>query len=30
VKGDVRYGEIEIERGGKLTGSVSMLESGMK
>jgi cytoskeletal protein CcmA (bactofilin family) len=30
VKGDVRYGEIEIERGGKLTGSVSMLESGPK
>jgi cytoskeletal protein CcmA (bactofilin family) len=30
VKGDVRYGELEIERGGKLSGSVSMLESGAK
>ena len=26
VKGTVRYGELEIERGGKLTGSVSMLD----
>lgn len=26
VKGTVRYGEIEIERGGKLTGSVSMID----
>ena len=26
VKGTVRYGEIEIERGGRLQGSVSMLE----
>jgi cytoskeletal protein CcmA (bactofilin family) len=26
VKGTVRYGELEIERGGRLTGSVSMLE----
>ncbi len=28
VKGTVRYGEIEIERGGRLSGSVSMLEPG--
>jgi cytoskeletal protein CcmA (bactofilin family) len=27
VKGNVRYGEIEIERGGLLSGSVSMIES---
>ena len=27
VKGTVRYGELEIERGGRLTGSVSMIES---
>ena len=27
VKGDVRYGELEIDRGGKLTGTVSMLDS---
>ena len=26
VKGAVRYGELEIERGGKLTGSVSMID----
>lgn len=26
VKGTVRYGELEIERGGKLSGSISMLE----
>lgn len=26
VKGTVRYGELEIERGGRLTGSVSMIE----
>ncbi len=26
VKGTVRYGELEIERGGRLTGSVSMVE----
>lgn len=26
VKGTVRYGELEIERGGKLTGSVSMID----
>ncbi|MCB2053891.1 MAG: polymer-forming cytoskeletal protein [Geminicoccaceae bacterium] len=26
VKGTVRYGELEIERGGRLQGSVSMLE----
>jgi len=26
VKGTVRYGEIEIERGGQLTGTVSMLD----
>jgi cytoskeletal protein CcmA (bactofilin family) len=26
VKGTVRYGEIEVERGGRLSGSVSMLE----
>ena len=28
VKGTVRYGEIEVERGGRLSGSVSMLEPG--
>ena len=28
VRGTVRYGELEIERGGKLSGSVSMLEDG--
>lgn len=27
VQGTVRYGELEIERGGRLSGSVSMLES---
>ena len=27
VKGNVRYGEIEIERGGLLSGSVSMIET---
>jgi cytoskeletal protein CcmA (bactofilin family) len=27
VAGTVRYGELEIERGGRLSGSVSMLES---
>lgn len=27
VQGTVRYGELEIERGGKLSGTVSMLES---
>lgn len=26
VKGTVRYGELEIERGGRLSGSVSMIE----
>jgi cytoskeletal protein CcmA (bactofilin family) len=26
VKGAVRYGELEIERGGKLTGTVSMID----
>ncbi|MDX6748263.1 polymer-forming cytoskeletal protein [Geminicoccaceae bacterium 1502E] len=26
VQGTVRYGELEIERGGRLTGNVSMLE----
>jgi len=30
VKGTVRYGELEIERGGRLSGSVSMLEPGAK
>ncbi|MFO1049415.1 MAG: polymer-forming cytoskeletal protein [Geminicoccaceae bacterium] len=28
VKGTVRYGELEIERGGHLSGTISMLESG--
>jgi cytoskeletal protein CcmA (bactofilin family) len=28
VKGTVRYGEIEVERGGRITGSISMLEPG--
>jgi len=28
VQGNVRYGEIEVERGGRVSGSVSMLESG--
>jgi cytoskeletal protein CcmA (bactofilin family) len=28
VKGNVRYGEIEVERGGRISGSVSMLEPG--
>jgi cytoskeletal protein CcmA (bactofilin family) len=28
VKGTVRYGEIEVERGGRITGSISMIESG--
>jgi cytoskeletal protein CcmA (bactofilin family) len=27
VQGTVRYGELELERGGKLSGNVSMLES---
>ncbi len=26
VKGTVRFGEIEVERGGRITGSISMLE----
>ena len=30
VTGNVRYGEIEIERGGRMSGSISMLESGPK
>jgi cytoskeletal protein CcmA (bactofilin family) len=30
VKGTVRYGEIEVERGGRISGTVSMLESGGK
>ena len=30
VKGTVRYGELEIERGGKLSGSVSMLDASGK
>ena len=28
VKGNVRYGEIEVERGGRITGAISMLEPG--
>ena len=28
VKGTVRYGEIEVERGGRISGSISMLEPG--
>ncbi len=28
VKGTVRYGEIEVERGGKISGSISMIENG--
>ena len=28
VTGNVRYGEIEIERGGRMSGSISMLEAG--
>jgi cytoskeletal protein CcmA (bactofilin family) len=28
VKGTVRYGEIEVERGGHISGSISMLEPG--
>lgn len=28
VKGTVRFGEIEVERGGRITGSISMLEAG--
>jgi cytoskeletal protein CcmA (bactofilin family) len=28
VKGTVRYGELEIERGGRLSGTISMLEAG--
>ena len=28
VKGNVRYGEIEVERGGRISGSISMLEAG--
>lgn len=27
VKGTVRYGELEVERGGKLSGSVAMIET---
>ena len=27
VKGTVRYGEIEVERGGRISGSVSMIEA---
>ena len=27
VKGTVRYGEIEVERGGRITGSISMIDS---
>ncbi|MGD9511128.1 MAG: polymer-forming cytoskeletal protein [Geminicoccaceae bacterium] len=27
VKGTVRYGELEIERGGRLSGTISMLEA---
>ena len=30
VKGNVRYGEIEVERGGRITGSISMLEVSAK
>jgi cytoskeletal protein CcmA (bactofilin family) len=30
VKGTVRYGEIEVERGGRISGTVSMLEPGGK
>jgi cytoskeletal protein CcmA (bactofilin family) len=28
VKGTVRYGEIEIERGGRISGTITMIESG--
>lgn len=28
VSGSVRYGELELERGGRLTGSVAVLEAG--
>lgn len=28
VKGTVRYGEIEIERGGRISGTISMIEPG--
>ena len=28
VKGNVRYGEIEIERGGRISGAISMIEPG--
>lgn len=28
VKGNVRYGEIEVERGGRISGSISMIEAG--
>ncbi|MCB1882471.1 MAG: polymer-forming cytoskeletal protein [Geminicoccaceae bacterium] len=28
VRGNVRFGELEIERGGRLSGSISMLEKG--
>jgi cytoskeletal protein CcmA (bactofilin family) len=28
VRGTVRYGELEIERGGRLSGTISMIESG--
>jgi cytoskeletal protein CcmA (bactofilin family) len=30
VKGTVRYGEIEVERGGRISGTISMLEPGGK
>ena len=29
VKGTVRYGEIEVERGGRISGTISMLEPGV-
>lgn len=28
VKGTVRYGEIEVERGGRISGTISMLDPG--
>ena len=28
VKGTVRYGEIEVERGGRISGTISMIEPG--
>ena len=30
VRGTVRYGEVEVERGGRISGSISMLESSPK